>query len=265
MSSVARRPRAAAPAPAGLRSSSSNAHARPVAVVSWPATSSVTSSSRSSASRHRLAVLVAREQQHREDVRALLEVGRRAAARDLLVDQLVHGARWRSSKRSHASRRCRSARRTAASGGVAARLPTGSSIARTRRLSSSWRGPSSTPKTACMITSSVSDCIDGQQRERLPHRPRVDRPVGRLAASPPRTRASARRGTTAASAGAGAGARRRRAAAPSAAPSTGPSGAFASPARSCSGGPRKTCFTTSGSKTITNLGSNSVPIVTTSP
>jgi hypothetical protein len=40
-------------------------------------------------------------------------------------------------------------------------VPTGSIIARTRRFSSSCRAPSSSPKTALMITSSVSDCIDG--------------------------------------------------------------------------------------------------------
>src|SRR5262249_51193232 len=39
---------------------------------------------------HRVAVLVAREEQHRADVLAILEVGGVAAGRDLLVDQLVH-------------------------------------------------------------------------------------------------------------------------------------------------------------------------------
>ena len=48
-------------------------------------------------------------------------------------------------------------------------------------------------------------------------------------------------------------------------PNTGPSRALASPARSCSGGPLKTCFTISGSNTITNRESNSVLMVTTSP
>ena len=41
---------------------------------------------------HRLAVLVAREQQHREDVVALGEVGRRAALGDQRVELAVDGA-----------------------------------------------------------------------------------------------------------------------------------------------------------------------------
>ena len=47
-------------------------------------------------------------------------------------------------------------------------MPTGSIIARMRRLSSSCRGPSSTPKTARMITSSVSDCIEGSSANGSP-------------------------------------------------------------------------------------------------
>ena len=43
------------------------------------------------------------------------------------------------------------------------REATGSSSARMRALSSSCRGPASTPKTARMITSSVSDCICGSR------------------------------------------------------------------------------------------------------
>ena len=50
------------------------------------------SSSRSSTSRHRLAVLVAGEQQHREDVVALGQVGRRAALGDQRVELAVDGA-----------------------------------------------------------------------------------------------------------------------------------------------------------------------------
>src|SRR3954465_13092967 len=83
----------------GLCSSRSNAQARPVAVVSWPATSSVTSSSRSSRSDigrpapswvgPRPPLLVAGEREHREHVVALLEVGRRAPAGDLLEQHLV--------------------------------------------------------------------------------------------------------------------------------------------------------------------------------
>ena len=249
---------------AGLRSSSSNAQASPVAVVSWPATTSVTSSSRSSASVIASPCSSRREQQHREHVGALVEVvGRRACARSRRRSSRPRPAAGAGSARPCRSRRA--ARRTPSSCRIAARFPTGSSIVRMRRFSSSWRGPSSTPKTACMITSSVSDCIVGSSVNGLAHRPRVDRPVGRACHHASRTRASARRGRRAASAAAGAGARRRRAAAPTARPAPGPSGAFASPARSCSCGPRKTCFTTSGSKTITNLGSNSVPIVTTSP
>ena len=48
-------------------------------------------------------------------------------------------------------------------------------------------------------------------------------------------------------------------------PTTGPSTAFASPARSCSGEPRNTCFVISGSNTITKQGSNRLWKVTTSP
>ena len=48
-------------------------------------------------------------------------------------------------------------------------------------------------------------------------------------------------------------------------PTTGPSTALASPARNCSGEPRKTCFTRSGWNTITKPGSNSDRKVTTSP
>ena len=59
---------------AGVRTSRSSAHASDVAVVSWPARSSVISSSRSSCVAHRRAVLVARLQQQDEDVVALVEV-----------------------------------------------------------------------------------------------------------------------------------------------------------------------------------------------
>ena len=48
-------------------------------------------------------------------------------------------------------------------------------------------------------------------------------------------------------------------------PTTGPSTAFASPARSWSGEAWNTRFTSSGSKTITKLESNSVLKETTSP
>ena len=65
---------------AGCAASRSNAQASEEAVVSWPATSSVISSSRSSCVGHRRAVLVARVEQHREDVVALAR-GRRGARR----------------------------------------------------------------------------------------------------------------------------------------------------------------------------------------
>ena len=48
-------------------------------------------------------------------------------------------------------------------------------------------------------------------------------------------------------------------------PTTGPSTALASPARSWSGEPRNTCFASSGSNTITKHGSNRLRKVTTSP
>jgi hypothetical protein len=48
------------------------------------------------------------------------------------------------------------------------RLPTGSIISRRRRFSSSLRRPSSTPKTARAITSSVSDCIQGRSAKGRP-------------------------------------------------------------------------------------------------
>ena len=115
-----------------------------------------------------------------------------------------------------------------------------------------------------MITSSVSDCMVGS---RVNVSPTGHESIARSAArvitlSYSRIRSPWKDGSI--------NRRWRRCSSPSSSstergPSTGPSGAFASPARNCSCGPRKTCFTTSGSKTITNLGSNSVPIVTTSP
>ena len=64
----------------GVRSRRSKAHASPVAVVSWPATTSVTSSSRSSDVAHRRAVLVACREQERQDVVALLVLARQGRA-----------------------------------------------------------------------------------------------------------------------------------------------------------------------------------------
>ena len=60
-------------------------------VVSWPANSSVITSSRICSSRQRVAVLVLRVEQQAEDVLAAL--ARRAALGDLRVDQRVELAR----------------------------------------------------------------------------------------------------------------------------------------------------------------------------
>ena len=68
---------------------SSSAQARPVAVVSWPATSSVTELVPQLPRRHPFAVLVAGQKEHGEDVLALGQVGGVAAPLDLFVDQLV--------------------------------------------------------------------------------------------------------------------------------------------------------------------------------
>ena len=108
-------------APSGVRTRRSSAQASAVAVVSWPATSSVISSSRSSESVSGSPVLVARGEQQREDVVAVGAVRVGAARADLLVEQGVGLARAR---RRSAPRGCaaRCGRRSAPASARARRL-----------------------------------------------------------------------------------------------------------------------------------------------
>ncbi len=102
------------------------------------------------------------------------------------------------------------------------------------------------PKTALMITSSVTDCMTGSSWN---GRPTGSASIARSVASCitvaySRIRSPWNDGSISL--------RWRRCSAPSSSntdrsPSTGPRGAFASPARSRSGGARKTCLTVSGS------------------
>ena len=143
---------------AGFRSSSSNAHASPVAVVSWPATSSVTSSSRSS-----LSVIASpsssRASSSIENTSS--RSARSGASRRRAISSKISSstAARRSSKRWPAPLPKRPPERASAI--RPRRVEVGSIISLIRRLSSSSRGPSSTPKTARRITSSVSERIEG--------------------------------------------------------------------------------------------------------
>ena len=85
--------------------------------------------------RHRLALLVRRHQQHREHVRALGEILGVAPARDLGVDHLVH--RLPLTLEALDPARHTEPPPDTIIMRIAARFPTGSSIVRMRRLSSS--------------------------------------------------------------------------------------------------------------------------------
>ncbi len=135
---------------------------------------------------------------------------------------------------------------------------------RIRRLRSSCRGPSATPNTAEAITSSVSACIDGSsvKSRSTGHESIARSAASRIVCSYARMRSPWNGGSSSL--------RWRMCSAPSSnstdrAPTTGPSTALASPARSCVGGARNTCFTSSGWKTMTKPESKMLRKVTMSP
>ena len=188
-----------------------------VAVVSWPASSSVISWSRSSVSLIALAVLEAGEDQRREDVVALAR-GRRSA-RCSAISAASSSSTSRQQRARSCAQRGRSRRSAASARPISwarGERGLGEQVARAAPRRRSRRGPSVTPKTARRITSRVIACIRGWSAKLLAERPGVDLGVDDLAASIPRRSASARRGRAAASACGGRGARRPRAAAPSA-------------------------------------------------
>ena len=154
-------------------------------MVSCPATSSVIISSRSSIARHRLAILVTGAEQHREDVAALLQPGVVAALADLA--RTAARRRARSSRRTTPSRSNRrvpsSAIRPAWSPGS---VEAAQHLAQAGRASASRRGPSSRPKTAWRMTSSVIACMRGHSVHRLAGGPAIDLALGYLPHPAPR-------------------------------------------------------------------------------
>jgi hypothetical protein len=127
---------------------------------------------------HRLALLVAGEQEHREDVLTLIEVGNRSAPIDLLVDQLVHEPPAVLEALPHRGTEPAAGQREQEHA-----EPVGGGIHHC-----------SHPPLQLLLARALLDAEHrahdhaerqrlhrGQQRERLPHRPRVDRPVGGLA------------------------------------------------------------------------------------
>ena len=154
---------------------------------------------------HRLPVLVARLQQQREDVRALAPGRLLAPARDLLVDQRVEPV---AAPAPIAAVGARHASAGAARPSAAPACSSAPAAARSPRAAAPMRS-ASTPNTARRITSSVIARVRALQPHRPPERPAGHVAPRRLARSPLRTRACARRGTAAAAACAGACARAR--------------------------------------------------------
>ena len=137
-------PRAGGRHRVGWRNSRSKAQASAVAVVSWPASSRVISWSRSSASSIPLAVLIARRDQHREDVVALGEVG---SARRAAISAASSSSVRASSRSNSRTSRCRArTSRTPHAGDHQARSPArratgpGARTWRSRSRSRSKRG-----------------------------------------------------------------------------------------------------------------------------
>ena len=215
-----RRPRAPRRAGAcsagGVRSSRSKVQASAVAVVSWPASSRVTSWSRSSRSLMPPAVLEAGREQQREDVVALGRAGsaRRSAISASSSSSTAPDLRLRAASSGPARPKRRASRTPNCSRGEAAAVE---QAAQHARAGARAGAVSVTPKTARRITSSVTACIRGWIANASPaarSRSRARRSPARAA----RRRACARRGTAAASPCAGRGARSPRAAAPTAGP-----------------------------------------------
>ena len=203
---------------AGSRLSRSNAQASVEAVVSWPATSSVISSSRSSWSDIGEPSSWRAAEEHREDVVAVL-AALGAALVDLLEDQArrsvadVEEALQRPDRVEELigsrARRVRSAPGSASSG---CRRRRAASTALSR--SASRRGPGSRPNTARRMISSVSAWRRGCSS--ISSRPHDrDLVLGHPADEVGRAAPSARRGTRAGSACAAPCGRRRRAGSPS--------------------------------------------------
>ena len=247
----------------GWRTSRSIAHESAVAVVSWPATSSVISSSRTSLSVIGLPSSSVGLEEQRHDVGALLEVGRRAAASR--SPRTACGRRARSPSgtgRTWPARCGPSMLRSAQLHGRGGPLEQAPRIAAPSR---SRRSASVTPKTARMITSSVTACIAGASCEQH-GRPASGRSGGRRhRPSARRTAASARRGRTAASSCAACMCCCSSSSSTEFGPSTGSRTTFASPACTTSGGAVKTCLTARGAATITQGPSLASRIVNMSP
>ena len=188
----------------GVRTSRSQAQASELAVVSWPARTSVSSSSRSSLSVSASPSSVARLQQQREDVAALVEVGGAAARRDHRVGRAVE-----QRQPEPASARPASSRPMFISSPSCA---TGLVEAATRRLIICRRPCSGVPRSRLALDAEDPghDHVEGdrlhprRQREGLADRPAVDLAFGRRRRSSACSARSPRRGRAAAAACAGA-------------------------------------------------------------
>ena len=200
----------------GWRSSRSNVQARPVAVVSWPASSSVMSWSRISASSIGSP----------SSKRAATSSERMSSPR---IGRAARRSRSRAARRSRAAAP-RSASASRAADGAISSTPNWSP---TDEVSASRRASRSASRVAARRVGDAEhraqDHLERDrlhprvQRERLARRPRARRRARPPRARSTRTRACARRGTAAASACAARGARGPRAAAPTAAPTIGSS------------------------------------------
>ena len=124
----------------------------------------------------RAVVLVAGAEQHREHVVALGDVGRRAAARDLLA-RSPRRARAITARYSGMSRDAlRARRRRAPRAGTASVVQSSIEVSAARRRSSPLA--SETPKIARMTISSVIRCIAGRVATTSPPRPGGDLRLG---------------------------------------------------------------------------------------
>ena len=179
--------RSAASSTAGVRTRRSNAKASCDAVVSWPATSSVISSSRSSCGAHRRAVLVAR-------ARAAARGRRRARAPSRRRSSM--SAKSSRVDRARAVRRKRRPRRAGPEVALQRREQADAGWRRRRAGRSGARAgaraarPSSRPKTVRRMTSSVSACRRGCRATGSPRGQRSTSRCGDLGHRPRSARAT---------------------------------------------------------------------------
>ena len=197
----------------GRAAAARSAQASAVAVVSWPATSSVISSSRSSSSVSALpSSSRACSRIDRTSSRSSTSAGR-AAPGDLVVDHRRRPRRAAAGSRSQMPRPIGAAHLRHRDRRQRAALHADVEHRASRSPRRASRSASSMPNTVRMMISSVISCVRGRSAERLAHGPRRDLALGDLAHQRRRSAACARRGRRAASACAGACARGRRAAA----------------------------------------------------